>query len=103
MIERHYLPSVDEGASLRLGITTPAGQTLRLDAYESTSSETEDHYRLEPAYWLTPLPLDGLLTLVCARPEIGLPETQTDIILLDLAIHAAATFALRDVADDAEA
>jgi hypothetical protein len=103
MIERHYLPSVDEGASLRLGITTPAGQALWLDAYESTSSETEDHHRLEPAYWLTPLPLDGLLTLVCARPEIGLPEIQTDIILLDLAIHAAATFALRDVADDAEA
>jgi hypothetical protein len=41
--------------------------------YESTSSETEDHYRLETVYWLTLLPVDGLLTLVCARPEIGLP------------------------------
>jgi hypothetical protein len=57
MTERRDLPSFDEGASLRLGITTPAGQAPWLDAYESTSSETEDHYRLETAYWLTLLPL----------------------------------------------
>jgi hypothetical protein len=63
-----------------------------LDAYESSSSETEDHYRLEAAYWLTPLPADGLLTLVCAWPEIGLPETQTDLILPDLAVRAAEAF-----------
>jgi hypothetical protein len=60
-IERRYLPSFDEGDVLRLGITTPAGQVQWLDAFESTSSETEDHYRLEAAYWLTPLPVDGLL------------------------------------------
>jgi hypothetical protein len=57
MIDQRYLPSFDQGASLRLGITTPAGQALWLDAYEATSSETEDHYRLETAYWLTPPPL----------------------------------------------
>jgi hypothetical protein len=38
MIERRYLPSLDQGASLRLGITTPAGQALWLDAHESTNS-----------------------------------------------------------------
>jgi hypothetical protein len=54
---------------------------------------------LEAAFWLTPLPVDGLLTLVCAWPEIGLPETQTDIILPDLAVRAAETFSLWDVAE----
>jgi hypothetical protein len=43
-----------------------------LDAYRSTSSETEVHYRLEAAFWLTPLPVDGLLTLVCAWPSAPL-------------------------------
>ena len=52
----------------------------------------EDHERLETAHWLTPLPVDGLLTLVCAWPEIGLPETRTDIILPELAVRAAETF-----------
>jgi hypothetical protein len=95
MIERRYLPSFGEADILRLGVTTPAGEALWLDAYESSSSETEDHYRLEAAYWLTPLPVDGLLTLVCAWPEIGLPETRTDIILPDLAVRAAETFPFR--------
>jgi hypothetical protein len=27
---------------------------------------SEDHYRLEAACWVTPLPVDGLLSLVCA-------------------------------------
>jgi hypothetical protein len=102
MIERRYLPSFDEGDLLRLGVATPAAETRWLDAYASTSSETENHYRLEAAYWLTPLPLDGLLALVCAWPEIGLPETQTDIILSDLAVRAAETFSLWDVAEDPE-
>ena len=98
MIERRYLPSFDEGDRLRLGVTTPAGEARWLDAYASSSSETEGHYRLEAAYWLTPLPVDGLLTLVCGWPEIGLPETQTDLILPELAVRAAAAFSLWDVA-----
>ncbi len=103
MIERRYLPSFDEGDLLRLGVATPAGSARWLDAYGSASWETEDHYRLEAAYWLTPLPVDGLLTLVCAWPEIGLPETRTDLILPDLAVRAAETFPLWDAAEDAQA
>jgi hypothetical protein len=103
MIERRYLPSFDEGDLLRLGVATPAAETRWLDAYASTSSGTEDSYRLEAAYWLTPLPVDGLLTLVCAWPEIGLPESQTDIVLPDLAVRAAETFSLWDFTEDAEA
>jgi hypothetical protein len=102
-IQRRYLPSFDEGDLLRLGVATPAAATRWLDAYGSTSSATEAHYGLEAAYWLTPLPSDGLVTVVCAWPEIGLPEAQTDIILPDLAVRAAETFSLWDVADDAEA
>lgn len=102
IIERRYLPSFDEADLLRLGIATPAGAALWLDAYESSSSKTEDHYRLETAYWLTPLPVDGLLTLVCAWPEIGLPETRTDIILPELAVRAAQTFPLWAFAEDPE-
>jgi hypothetical protein len=102
-IERRYLPSFDEGDLLRLGVATPAAGTRWLDAYASTSSGTEDSYRLEAAYWLTPLPVDGLLTLVCAWPEIGLPESQTDIVLPDLAVRAAETFSLWDFTEDAEA
>jgi hypothetical protein len=102
-IERRYLPSFDEGDVLRLGITTPTGEARWLDAYESSSSETEGRYRLEAAYWLTPLSIDGLLTLVCAWPEIGLPETRTDIILPDLAVRAAETFPLWDAAEDSQA
>jgi len=103
MIERRYLPSFDEGDSLRLGVTTPAGEARWLDAYASSSSRTEGHYRLEAAYWLTPLPVDGLLTLVCGWPEIGLPETQTDLILPELAVRAAEAFPLWDFAEDADA
>jgi hypothetical protein len=102
MIERRYLPSFAENDRLRLGVTTPAGQARWLDAYASSSSKREGHYRLEAAYWLTPLPVDGLLTLVCGWPEIGLPETQTDLILPELAIRAAAAFALWDFAEDAD-
>jgi hypothetical protein len=103
MIERRYLPSFDEGDILRLGVTTPAGEAQWLDAYASTRTASDDHYRLEAAYFLTPLPMDGLLTLVCSWPEIGLPETQTDIILPDLAVRAAETFPLWDAAEDSEA
>ena len=100
IIERRYLPSFDEGDRLRLGAATPAGGARWLDASASASSGTEDRYRLEAAWWLTPLPADGLLTLVCAWPEIGLPDTRTDIILPDLAVRAAAAFPLWKVADD---
>jgi hypothetical protein len=103
MIERRYLPGFDEGDTLRLGVATPAGEARWLDAYGSSSSETQDHYRLEAAYWLTPLPVDGLLTLICTWPEIGLPETQTDIILPDLAVRAAEAFSLWDPAEGPEA
>ena len=103
MIERRYLPSFDEGDVLRLGSASPAGEARWLDAYAATSSATEDSYRLEAAYWLTPLPADGLLTLVCAWPEIGLPETQTDIILPDLAVRAAEAFPIWDLEEASEA
>ena len=103
MIERRYLPSFDEGDLLRLGIASTAAATRWLDAYGSTSAETEDRYRVDAAYWLTPLPVDGLVTLVCAWPEIGLPRTQTGIILPDLAVRAAETFSLWDAAEDPEA
>lgn len=99
-IERRYLPTFDEGDTLRLGVSTPAADARWLDPYASTSSDTDDQYRLEASYWLTPLPRDGLLTLVCAWPEIGLPETRTDLILPDLAVRAAETFSLWDLAED---
>jgi hypothetical protein len=100
MIKRRYLPSFDEGDRLRLGAATPAGEARWLDAYAATSSEAEDRYRLEATWWLTPLPADGLLTLVCGWPEIGLPDTRTDLVLPDLAVRAAAAFPLWEVADD---
>jgi hypothetical protein len=103
MIERRYLPSFDEGDVLRLGVTTPAGEARWLDAYASTRTASDGHYRLEAAYFLTPLPIDGLLTVVCSWPEIGLPETQTDIILPDLAVRAAEAFPLWDTAESSEA
>jgi hypothetical protein len=97
MIERRYLPSFDRGDRLRLGVATPAGQTQWLDAYGSTSSATEDRYRLEATYWLMPLPVEGLLSLICSWPEVGLPETQTDLLLPDLAVRAAETFRIWDL------
>jgi len=97
MIEQRYLPSFDQGDRLRLGVATPAGQTRWLDAYGSSSSATEDRYRLEATYWLMPLPADGLVTLICSWPEVGLRETQTDLILSDLAVRAAATFRIWDL------
>ncbi len=97
MIEQRYLPSFDQGDRLRLGVATPAGQTQWLDAYGSSSSATEDRYRLEATYWLMPLPADGLVTLICSWPEVGLRETQTDFILSDLAVRAAETFRIWDL------
>jgi hypothetical protein len=98
--EQRYLPRFEEGDRLRLGMLTPANDALWLDAYQSTSSRTEERYRLEASYWVTPLPRDGLLTLVCAWPEIGLPEALTDIVLPDLAVRAIGAQALWDVAKD---
>jgi hypothetical protein len=62
---------------------------FRRVAYQSTSSGAEDRYRLEASYWVTPLPREGLITLVCAWSEIGLSETLTDVILPELAARAA--------------
>jgi hypothetical protein len=97
---QRYLPQFEQGDILRLAILGPAGDAQWLDAYQATSSSTETRYRLEASYWVTPLPRDGLLTLVCAWPEIGLPEALTDVVLPDLAVRAAATWALWDVAED---
>ena len=100
--EQRYLPRFEEGDTLRLAVLGPAGDARWLDAYQATSSSTEEQYRLEASYWVMPLPRDGLLTLVCAWPEIGLPEAPTDIVLPDLAIRAAGAQALWDVAEDSE-
>jgi hypothetical protein len=97
MIERRYLPRFEEGDLLRLGVATAAGGTRWLDAYGSSSSETEGRYRREATYWLTPLPVDGLVTLVCSWPEIGLLETRSDLMLPDLAVRAAETVPLWDL------
>ena len=98
--EQRYLPQFEEGDTLRLAVLTNAGDRQWLDAYQSTSSRTEDRYRLEASYWVTPLPRDGLLTLACSWPEIGLPEALTDVVLPDLAVRAVGTRALWDVAED---
>jgi hypothetical protein len=100
MIERRDLPEFDGGDTLRLAILLPAGDAQWLDAYQSTSSSTEERYQLEASYWVAPLPGDGLLTLVCAWPEIGLQEALTDLVLPDLAVRAAGTRSLWDVAED---
>jgi hypothetical protein len=98
--EQRSLPRFEEGDTLRLAVLGPAGDARWLDAYQSTSSRTEDRYRLEASYWVTPLPRDGLLTLACSWPEIGLPEALTDVVLPDLAVRAVGTRALWDVAED---
>jgi hypothetical protein len=102
MIERRYLPRFEEGGLLRLGVATAAGGTRWLDAYGSSSSETEGRYRLEATYWLMPLPVDGLVTLVCSWPEIGLLETRSDLMLPDLAVRAAETVPLWDLPEAPE-
>jgi hypothetical protein len=102
MIERRYLPRFEEGDLLRLGVATPAGGTWWLDAYGSSSSESEGRYRLEATYWLTPLPVDGLVTLVCSWPEIGLLECRSDLMLPDLAVRAAETVPLWDLPEAPE-
>jgi hypothetical protein len=100
MIDRRYLPEFGEGDTLRLAVLTRAGGAQWLDAYQSTRSSTEDHYRLEASYWVAPLPTDGLLSLVCAWPEIGLPEVLTDVVLADLAARADQTRSMWDAAED---
>jgi hypothetical protein len=88
-IRRRYLPELGEGDALRLGLLSAAGDSRWLDPYQSTRSAGADRYRLEASYWATPLPPDGLLEIVCGWPEIGLPETVTDVILPDLSTRAA--------------
>jgi hypothetical protein len=102
MIERRYLPRFEEGDLPRLGVATPAGGTRWLDAYGASSSESEGRYRLEATYWLTPLPVDGLVTLVCSWPEIGLLESRSDLMLPDLAVRAAETVPLWDLPEAPE-
>ena len=91
MIERRFLPEFDGGDTLRLAVLTLLAMPSGWTRTKSTSSSTEDRYRLEASYWVAPLPRDGLLTLVCAWPEIGLPEVLTDLVLPDLAVRAAGT------------
>jgi hypothetical protein len=93
-IERRSLPRFDEGDTLRLAVLTRGGGTTWLDPYRSTSSSSEDRYRLDASFWTSPLPEDGLLSLASAWPEIGLPETQTDVVLPELAARAAQAQAL---------
>jgi hypothetical protein len=100
MIDRRYLPEFGEGDTLRLAVLTRAGGARWLDAYQSTRSSTEDHYRLEASYWVAPLPRDGLVSLVCAWPEIGLSEVLTDVVLADLAARADQTRSMWDAAED---
>src|SRR5215216_3607256 len=88
------------GDTLRLAVLTRAGGAQWLDAYQSTRSSTEDHYRLEASYWVGPLPRDGLVSLVCAWPEIGLSEVLTDVVLADLAARADQTRSMWDAAED---
>jgi hypothetical protein len=94
MIDRRSLPRFDDGDTLRLAVLTRGGDTdlgdtIWLDPYQSTSSSKQDRYHLEASFWTFPLPAAGLLTLACAWPEIGLPETMTDVVLPDLAARAA--------------
>jgi hypothetical protein len=99
VIARRSLPEFDASDTLRLGVVTPSGDAQWLDAYQLTSSGAEDRYQLEASYWVTPLPREGLLTLICAWPEIGLSETLTDVILPNLAARAAETLRLWDAAN----
>jgi hypothetical protein len=98
--EQRYLPQFEEGDTLRLAVLGPAGDAQWLDACQASSSSTEARYRLEACYWVTPLPRDGLLTLLCAWPEIGLSEALTDVVLPDLAVRAAGARALWDASED---
>ena len=98
--EQRSLPQFEVGDTLRLAVLPPGRDAQWLDAYQGTSSSTEERYRLEASYWVTPLPRDGLLTLACAWPEIGLPEVLTDVVLPDLAIRAAGVRSLWDLAED---
>jgi hypothetical protein len=102
VIERRSLPEFDVSDTLRLGVATASGAARWLDPYQSTSSGGEDRYRLEASYWVTPLPREGLLTLACAWPEIGLAETLTDLILPDLAAKAAGTRRLWDATNSSQ-
>jgi hypothetical protein len=100
LIEQNCLPRFDEGDTLRLAVLTREGERSWLDPYRSTSSSGEDRYWLEASFWTSPLPEEGLLTLACAWPEIGLPGTTTDVVLPDLAARAAESQALWTVPKD---
>ena len=94
-IERDSLPRFDQGDTLRLAVLTRGRGTDWLDPYRSASFSRQDRYRLEVSFWTSPLPEEGLLTLACSWPEVGLPETMTDVALPpDLAARAAQAKAL---------
>jgi hypothetical protein len=57
-----------------------------------------DDYSGDVTYFISPLPRDGTLTLVCSCPELGLAETRTQLELPDLAARAAGAFSLWDSA-----
>ena len=98
MIERPHLPRFDQGGELRLAVLTRGDEPQWLHPYQSSSSGNDTHYRFEASYWVAPLPVHGLLTLVCAWPEVGLGETVTDILLPDLALRAAGARSLWELA-----
>jgi hypothetical protein len=97
-IERPHLPRFDQGDELRLAVLTRGDEPQRLHPAQASSSGDDTHYRFEASYWTAPLPVDGLLTLVCAWPEVGLGETVTDILLPDLALRAAGARSLWELA-----
>ncbi len=97
-IEPPHLPRFGRGDELRLAVLTRGDEPQSLHPYQASSSGNDTHYRFEASYWAAPLPVHGLLTLVCAWPEVGLGETVTDILLPDLALRAAGARSLWELA-----
>jgi hypothetical protein len=100
MIEHRHLPRFDEGDELRLAVLVHGDQLRWLHPYRSSSSGDEDHYSFEASYWTAPLPVDGMLTLACTWPEVGLGQTVTDVLLPDLAARAAGARSLWELAGE---
>ena len=96
LIERGDLREFDEGDVLRLGVLAPRDVTRWLDVQDIRRVESAEQLRLEASYWLAPLPEDGLLTVACAWPEIGLDLSLTDLFLADLRQRAAGVRSLWD-------
>ncbi|MFD0483202.1 hypothetical protein ACFQ46_11405 [Kineococcus sp. GCM10028916] len=45
------------------------------------ASDDEQVWGRDAAYWISDLPRDGLLSISLSWPQVGLPETQTDLTL----------------------